>query len=154
MAVILTVPVIGTLDLTPIDNTDGEWVAPGCEVITELEFDPLEYVDDVQAAQAFFMDTDDGERLRLILVGDNRVLVFDEPWETYREYTIEPPWAIGSVTFARNGKYLAISAYKDSTYLASAAAAEQANDNCRLMHILLVAQLAERRSRCPPASRC
>ena len=87
MAVILTVPVTGTIDLTPIDNTDGEWVAPGYEVITELEFDPLEYVDDVQAAQAFFMDTDDGEKLRLI-------------------------------------------------------------------HILLVAQLAERRSRCPPASRC
>lgn len=116
MAVLLTVPVTGTIDLTPIDNTDSEWVAPGYEVITELEFDPLEYVDDVQAAQAFFIDTDDGEKLRLILVGDNRVLVFDEPWEIYREYTIEPPWAIGSVTFARNGKYLAISAYKDSTY--------------------------------------
>ena len=27
MAVILTVPVTGTIDLTPIDNTDGEWVA-------------------------------------------------------------------------------------------------------------------------------
>lgn len=116
MAVILTVPITGTIDLTPMDNTDGEWVAPGYEVITELDFDPLQYVDDVQAAQAFFMDTDDGEKLRLILVGDNRVLVFDEPWNNPMEYSIEPPWEIGRVIFARNGRYLAISAYKDSIY--------------------------------------
>ena len=114
MAVILTVPVTGTIDLTPIDNTDGEWVAPGYEVITELEFNPLEYVDTVQAAQAFFMDTDEGEKLRLILVGDNRVLVFDEPWETYREYPIESPWEVFSVTFSRNGRYLAIGLSKDT----------------------------------------
>jgi len=115
MTVILTVPVTGTIDLTPIDNTDGEWVAPGYEVITELDFDPLEYVDDAQAAQAFFMDTDDGEKLRLILVGDDRVLVFDEPWDSYREYAIEEPWNLRFVTFSRNGKYLSLTTSRTET---------------------------------------
>ncbi|MBD3277708.1 MAG: hypothetical protein GF388_05360 [Candidatus Aegiribacteria sp.] len=73
-------------------------------------------MDDVQAAQAFFMDTEDGEQLRLILVGDDRVLVFDEPWDNYREYAIEEPWNLRFVTFSRNGRYLAITACKDSTY--------------------------------------
>ena len=113
---LMTVPVTGTIDLSPIDNTDGEWVAPGYEVITELDFDPLEYVDYVQAAQAFFMDTEDGEQLRLILVGDNRVLVFDEPWDTYRECTLESPWEVKNVVFSRNGRFLAITGCKDSTY--------------------------------------
>lgn len=113
---VLTVPVTGTIDLSPIDNIDGEWVDPGYEVVTELDFDPYDYVEDVQAGQAFFMDTDAGEMLRLILVGDNRVLVFDEPWESYREYTIEPPWEIFSATYSRNGRYMIVSVYKDSVY--------------------------------------
>jgi hypothetical protein len=115
ITVILTVPVTGTIDLTPIDNTDGEWVAPGYEVITELDFDPLEYVDDVQAAQAFFMDTDDGEKLRLILVGDNRILVFDEPWDTYRECPIDLSEQIKGITFSRNGRFIAIDTYRMET---------------------------------------
>ena len=110
-----TVPVTGTIDLTPIDNTDGEWVAPGYEVITELDFDPLEYVDDVQAAQAFFMDTDEGEKLRLILVGDNRVLVFDEPWDDYRECSLELFERIKGITFSRNGRFIAIDSYRMET---------------------------------------
>ena len=113
LVAVITVPT-GTINLEQIDMTDGEWVAPGYEVVTKLDFDPLEYVDNVQAAQAFFMDTEEGEKLRIILVGDNRVLVFDEPWDNPMEYSVESPWEVYLVTMSRNGKYIALCVVKDS----------------------------------------
>ncbi len=86
-----------TLDTDLIENTDGQWIAPGYRIAEELILDPGDYgtplldfngTRNVIGFQSFFVDTPDGEKWRLVLAYEGEVVVLQEDTEP-RSFEIE-----------------------------------------------------------------
>ena len=80
----LALSIATSVSVDVLDNTDGEWIAPGYTVSEDILINPFDYVTNIEnhpkniACYAFFVDTEDGEMWRVVIVGSNRMVVLQE----------------------------------------------------------------------------
>ncbi|MCK5786525.1 MAG: hypothetical protein KAH54_08195 [Candidatus Sabulitectum sp.] len=103
-----------SLDASILDNVQDEWIAPGYEIAEEIIIDPLDYgvpQDDrdgtprIIGFQSFFVQTPEGEKWRIVLTYDRKVVVLQEDAEQ-REFEVER--SIRSMINSKDGRYLII----------------------------------------------
>ncbi|MCD4701710.1 MAG: hypothetical protein K8S24_07620 [Candidatus Aegiribacteria sp.] len=107
-----------TLDeITILDITEGIWVAPGYLAVEEATIDPVDYNAepmgvDVRmdgairlACLGFFVETDEGEKWRIVMVFKDKVIVVQEDTETR-----EIPLTISGqgAFFSKGGRYVLV----------------------------------------------
>ena len=97
------------VDLSVLDNADGEYIAPGYEITDEWAVDPLEYCDLVHSRQldlsVNFIPDSAGEFLRITLAGNASPVVLDEGQDVV-ELPVE--YAVDDVYPSPGGRYLLV----------------------------------------------
>ncbi len=103
-----------SLDASILENMQDEWIAPGYRVEEEIIINPLDYgvpQDDrdgnprIIGFQSFFVQTPEGEKWRIVLTYDRKVVVLQEDAEQ-REFEVER--SIRSMINSKDGRYLLI----------------------------------------------
>ncbi len=86
-----------SLDASIFDGVQDEWIAPGYRIAEEMIIDPLDYGvpqndregnPKIIGFQSFFVQTSEGEKWRIILTYDKKVVVLQEDAEL-REFEVE-----------------------------------------------------------------
>ena len=106
----LSLPTTVSVDI--LDSTDGEWIAPGYSVTELVLIDPWDYVTVIEndprniACQAFFVDTEQGEKWRVIIVGSDKLVVLQEDWEFPMEVVL--PFSAYGAIYSRGGHFVIV----------------------------------------------
>ena len=104
-------------ETTILDTTEGEWVAPGYVAIEEATIDPLDYDAELMgtdpnkngairlASLGFFVETEDGEKWRIVMVFKDKIIIEQEDAEIR-----EIPLNISGqgAFFSKGGKYVLV----------------------------------------------
>ncbi len=104
-------------ETTILDTTEGEWVAPGYVAVEEATIDPMDYdaepmgVDGRMdgairlACLGFFVETDEGEKWRVVMVFKDKIIVVQKDTETK-----EIPLSISGqgAFFSKGGRYVLV----------------------------------------------
>jgi hypothetical protein len=97
-----------------LDQTDEEWTAPGYRVIEEASINPLDYGEPISwgencngptasiGCQAFFMPTENGEKWRIIMLLQDKLVILQEDEEPR-----DIPLACSptGIIYSRNGRF-------------------------------------------------
>lgn len=108
---------VTTDEPTLINSTEGEWLASGYSIVLETTIDPLDYDGEPMGTNprmdnaiqlgclSFFVQTEDGEKWRIVMVFRDKVIVVQEDSETR-----EIPLTISGngVFFSKGGKYVLV----------------------------------------------
>lgn len=114
--VYLALSLATTVSVDILDNADGEWIAPGYSVTERVLIDPYDYVMVMEndprniACQAFFVDTELGEKWRVIMVGSDKLVILQEDWEAPFEVVL--PFSAFGAIYSRGGHFVIV---KDGT---------------------------------------
>ena len=110
--VYLALSLATTVSVDILDNTDGEWIAPGYSVTERVLIDPYDYVTAIEndprniACQAFFVDTELGEKWRVIIVGSDKLVILQEDWEAPMEVIL--PFSAYGAIYSRGGHFVIV----------------------------------------------
>ncbi|MCD4776642.1 MAG: hypothetical protein K8S15_11415 [Candidatus Aegiribacteria sp.] len=110
--VYLALSLAATVSVDILDNADGEWVAPGYSVTERVLIDPYDYVTAIEndprniACQAFFVDTEQGEKWRVIMVGSDKLVVLQEDREAPLEVVL--PFSAYGAIYSRGGYFVIV----------------------------------------------
>mgnify|MGYP006283636565 FL=1 len=111
-----------TLDLSQIEDIDGTWTAPGYRLIQEAVIDPLDYGeplllgnDKCIGCNAFFVDTPEGEKWRVVLTFPDKVVKVQEDEEIV-EYPIAGEIMPSGVVLSENGSWAIILLVDDNDF--------------------------------------
>ncbi len=108
----LALSVATTVSVDILDNAEGEWIAPGYSVTERVLIDPYDYVTVIEndprniACQAFFVDTEQGEKWRVIMVGSDKLVVLQEGWEAPLEVVL--PFSAYGAIYSRGGLFVIV----------------------------------------------
>ncbi len=111
---LLLIAFIGITTTQPgiLDQTDEELTAPGYYIAEDICIDPFIYISNMSndpkniACQAFFVDTEQGEKWRIIMVGSNRLVVLQEDMEIPLEVSL--PFEAWGATYSRGGRFVIV----------------------------------------------
>ncbi|MCK5034741.1 MAG: PQQ-binding-like beta-propeller repeat protein [Candidatus Sabulitectum sp.] len=101
-----------SLDASILENMQDEWIAPGYRVEEEIIIDPLDYgvpQDDrdgnprIIGFQSFFVQTPEGEKWRIVLTYDRKIVVLQEDAEQ-REFEVER--SIAHMINSKDGRFV------------------------------------------------
>ena len=91
------------------------WVAPGWTISSLVTIDPAEYaapiLHDAYYADAFIVSSGDKEVWRVVIVGDDKVVVLQEDWTSPREYIL--PSLTRRVATSTNGRFIAVQSLRE-----------------------------------------
>ena len=110
--VYLALSLATTVSVDILDNADGEWIAPGYSISEDILINPFDYVTNIKndpkniACHAFFVDTEDGEMWRVIMVGSNRMVVLQENREN--PMVVDFPFDAYGAVYSRGGRFVII----------------------------------------------
>ena len=110
--VYLALSLAATVSVDIFDNADGEWIAPGYSISEDILINPFDYVTNIKndpkniACHAFFVDTEDGEMWRVIMVGSNRMVVLQENREN--PMVVDFPFDAYGAVYSRGGRFVII----------------------------------------------
>lgn len=110
--VYLAISLATTVSVDILDNADGEWIAPGYSISEDILINPFDYVTNIKndpkniACHAFFVDTEDGEMWRVIMVGSNRMVVLQENREN--PMVVDFPFDAYGAVYSRGGRFVII----------------------------------------------
>ncbi len=108
----LALSVATSVSVDILDNVDGEWIAPGYTISEKILINPYDYVTVIEndprniACQAFFVDTEDGEMWRVIMVGSDKLVILQEDWENPMEVIL--PFSAYGAIYSRGGHFVIV----------------------------------------------